>query len=235
MENRIQQRPYRQVADSLDFQLVRAKLKAYDGAAPEAVADFGIQLKEGKFAAEPAVRFGLAHAYLRSGNLGAAEAQLAELRRLKAVSSMVELLAAQLRSRGNDSPGAVRILRAAAGKYPQDRAVAYALAEALLADRRADEALKFIVADLQGHTTDFHMTGLQAKALAQLGKRLQQHRAQAEAYALQGQYLAAIEQLTLAQKSPDGDFFEYSQVDARLREIKALQAQEAKEAKERKR
>lgn len=235
VENRIHQRPYRQVADSMEFMLVKAKLKARTGPAPEAVAEFEQQLRDRKFSSEAAVRYGLAQAQYRLGNVTAAEAQIAELRRLKVASPMLETLAAQLRSRSRDSAGAVRILRAAAGKYPEDRAVAYALVDTLIADQRADEALKLAKADLQGHTTDFHMAGLQAKALAQLGKRLQQHRAQAEAYALQGQYLAAIEQLMLAQKSPDGDFFEYSQVDARLREIKALQAQEAKEARERKR
>ena len=83
MENRIQQRPYRQVVDSLDFLLVRAKLRAQEGAAEDAVADFGFQLKEHKFASESAVRYGLAQAYLRAGKLPAAAAQMAELRRLK--------------------------------------------------------------------------------------------------------------------------------------------------------
>jgi predicted Zn-dependent protease len=76
------------------------------------------------------------------------------------------------------------------------------------------------------------MYGLQAKTYAMLGKRLSQHRAQAESYALQGQLLAAIEQLQLAQKAGDGDFFENSQVDARLRELKKLQMEEAKERRE---
>jgi predicted Zn-dependent protease len=34
--------------------------------------------------------------------------------------------------------------------------------------------------------------------------------------------------LQLAQKSPDGDFYERSEVDARLRELKAQQMEEAK-------
>ena len=60
------------------------------------------------------------------------------------------------------------------------------------------------------------------------GKPLQQYRSQAEGYMLRGQLMPAIQQLMQAQKVPDGDFFEHSQVDARLRELKQRQAEEAK-------
>jgi hypothetical protein len=44
----------------------------------------------------------------------------------------------------------------------------------------------------------------------------------------------AVEQLELAQKSGDGNFYEQSQVDARLREMKKRMLDEAKQAKEKK-
>ena len=47
--------------------------------------------------------------------------------------------------------------------------------------------------------------------------------------ALQGHLVAAVQQLELAQKAGDGDFFEHSQVDARLRELKIRQQEEAKQ------
>jgi beta-barrel assembly-enhancing protease len=228
MENRIQSQPYRQVPDSLEFLLVRAKLRAQLGTAQDAVIDFETQVNERKFVSEPAARYGLAQAYLRDKRFAGAEEQLAALRRLKTASPMIEVLAAELRGKQNDVAGATRILREAVARYPGNRAIAYAWVEGLLATQRVDEALKFIAADIQGHTTDFRMRGLQAKAYALQGKRLRQHWAQGEAYALQGLLLPAIEQLQLAQKSSDGDFYERSQVDARLREIKAKQAEEAK-------
>jgi predicted Zn-dependent protease len=42
---------------------------------------------------------------------------------------------------------------------------------------------------------------------------------------LRGNLAAAIEQLRLAQSSADGDFYERSSVDARLRELMALDAE----------
>ncbi len=229
MDNRIQLRPYKQVPDSLDFKLVQAKIRAQEGDAEDVVVDFETRLKDRKFASEPATRYGLARAYLRAKKPDAAEAQIAELRRLKVLSPMVETLAAEVLTAKRDTAGAARVLRAAAARYPNDRAVAYALVDALLANRRADEALKFVAADQIGHTTDFRMRDLQAKAYAMQGKQFRQHWAQGESYALQGQTLSAIEQLQLAQKAPDGDFYDRSQVDARLRELKAKQAEEARQ------
>jgi predicted Zn-dependent protease len=51
---------------------------------------------------------------------------------------------------------------------------------------------------------------------------LLQHRAQAEAYVLRGNLPAAIEQLQLAQRAGDGDFYQKSSVEARLRELVAI-------------
>ena len=94
------------------------------------------------------------------------------------------------------------------------------------------DAVKVTEDDLLSYPSDARMHALQAKTYALLGKRLQQHRAQAEAYALQGQVPAAVEQLELAQKAGDGNFYEQSQVDSRLRELKKRMADDAKAAKE---
>jgi predicted Zn-dependent protease len=60
---------------------------------------------------------------------------------------------------------------------------------------------------------------MQARAYSELGKRADQHRALAEMYLLKGSLPAAIEQLRLAQKAGDADFYVLSAVDARLREL----------------
>ncbi|MBI3093711.1 MAG: M48 family metallopeptidase [Rhodocyclales bacterium] len=233
MGNRIQSRPYRQVADSLEFQLVRAKLRAQDGTPRDAVTEFETRLKDRSFAgSEAAVRYGLAQAQLRERNLAAAEKQVGELRRLKAVSPMIETLAAQLRLKQGDAAGAVKLLREAQPRFPQERAIAYGLVESLLAARQPQQAIKVTEDELLNYPSDAKMHALQAQTWSLLGKRLQQHRAQAESYALLGQLAQAVEQLELAQKAGDGNFYEQSQVDSRLRELKKRVADEAKQAKE---
>ncbi len=231
--NRIQTRPYKQVPDSLDFQLVRAKLRAQEGTSRDAVTEFETRLRDRNFAgSEAAARYGLVQARLRDGNVSAAEREFGELRRLKAVSPMIETLAAHLRMKQGDAAGAVKILRAAQPRFPQERAIAYSLVESLLDAQLPQDAVKVTEDDLLSYPSDARMHALQAKTYALLGKRLQQHRAQAEAYALQGQVPAAVEQLELAQKAGDGNFYEQSQVDSRLRELKKRMADDAKAAKE---
>jgi predicted Zn-dependent protease len=233
MGNRIQGRPYKQVPDSLEFQLVRAKLRAQEGTSRDAVTEFETRLKDRSFAgSEAAMRYGLAQASVRDGNVAAAEKELGELRRMKVTSPMVETFAAQLRLKQGDASGAVKILRAAQPRYPQERAIAYSLVESLLDAKLPLDAIKVTQDDLVSYPSDAKMHALQAKTYSVLGKRLQQHRAQAEAYALLGQLPAAVEQLDLAQKAGDGNFYEQSQVDARLREMKKRLADESKQAKE---
>lgn len=229
MENRAQQRPYRQVPDSLEFQLIRAKLRVQQVTPQEAVVEFETQLREKKYSSEAAVHYALARAQLAKKNYPAAEQELVTLRRLKTASPILETLAAELKSARGDAPGSLQVYRDARGRYPQSRAVAYGYIEALLAANDAQEALRTARAELENHPGDPRLHGLQAKSYAALGKRLQQHRAQAELYVLQGQLPAAISQLQLAQKAGDGDFYELSAVDARLRELKARQLEEMKE------
>ena len=212
---------------------MRAKLRAQDGTPRDAVTEFETRLKDRSFAgSEASVRYGLAQAQLRERNLAAAEKQVGELRRLKAVSPMIETLAAQLRLKQGDAAGAVKLLRDAQPRFPQERAIAYGLVESLLEARQPQEAIKVTEDELLNYPSDAKMHALQARTWSLLGKRLQQHRAQAESYALLGQLPQAVEQLELAQKAGDGNFYEQSQVDSRLRELKKRVADEAKQAKE---
>jgi predicted Zn-dependent protease len=226
MGNRVAQRPYRQVADSEEFGLVRARLKAQEGAAADAVSDFATQLKERKYLSEAVVRYGYAHALLRHNRLTEAAAEVATLRRLKLESPLLETLDAQVRLRRADMSGALQTLRAAVQRYPHVRTLSYALLETQLAAGDAAAAVAGTQKELQLTPGDARLFAMQAKAYAVMGKRLQQHRAQAEAYLLDGQLAAAIEQLELARKAGDGDFYEQSQVDARLRELKQRKADE---------
>jgi predicted Zn-dependent protease len=80
--------------------------------------------------------------------------------------------------------------------------------------------------------SDYRLYELQAKCYSVLDRRLPQHRALAEAYYRLGNLQGAIEQLVLAQKSGDGDFYQQSSVDARLRQLRALDAENRREARD---
>lgn len=231
MQNRAQSAPYRQVADSLDFHLVRAKLRAHMSTPRESVGEFATQLREKKYVSEAATRYGLAYSLLRAKDVAAAQREIDALNALKVSSPMIAGLAAEARLAARDLAGAQAIYRDALQRYPQSRSLVYGYAEALLIARQYEQGLLFLESQLQIYSSDYKLYGLQAKAFAAQGKRLPQHRAQAEYYLLQGQLGSAVEQLQFAQQAADGNFFEQSAVDARLRELRKLQAEEAKQKK----
>jgi beta-barrel assembly-enhancing protease len=229
-ENRIQGLPYKQTPDSLDFLLARAKLQAGQGTPRNALAQIEGDLRDKKYSNEVSARYGLAVALLRAQQPVRAATELAPL--LKTVEHpMLAGLSARIKQANGDDSGAVAVLKQALVRYPNNRALNYACIEALQRLGQNSEAASLLEEQLKNFPHDAKLYGLQAKGYASLGKRLLQHQAQAEAYVLQGSLPAAIEQLQLAQKSGDGDFYQLSSVDARLRDLRAQLAKEMKEKK----
>ena len=228
MQNRAQDSPYRQIVSGLDFYLVRAKLRAQMGTPREAVNEFEAQLKEKKYASLAATRYGLAFALMKAKDVPAARREMELLQSLKVDSPIISDLAAEIRASLGDLPAAQTIYRDALQRFPQAKSIVYGYAESLYTGRQYDQALQFIESQLQLNSVDYTLYGLQAKTYAALGKRLLQHRAQAEFYLLQGRIGAAVEQLQFAQRETDGNFYEQSAVDARLRELRKLQVEDDK-------
>ncbi len=232
MQGRVQSMPYHQVPDSLEYQLVRAKLKVAAGAPDEAVMDFRTRLQDRKYGSEAAARYGLARALLAAGKPAEAEKELAILSRQKLGTSMLDTLAAEIRLAHKDRPGAIRIYRKALQAHPHEKALVYGLADTLIIGNEPAAAVQLVEQELARSSGDPDLYAYQARGYGALGKRLLQHRAQAELYALQGRLKDAVEQLQLAQRAGDGNFYELSAVDARLREMKAKEREAAKEAKD---
>ncbi len=231
MQNRAQDLHYRQVPDSLDFQLIRAKLKATQDSPQESVAFFEESLRERKYLSEVASRYGLVAALTRARNYPRALRELHDLRKVARASPIVETLAARVYAAAGDAATALRTYREALQSYPGYRALVYDYAEALLQDGQPDEARKLVESRLQYAMSDHRLYQLQAKSYAGLNMRLPQHRALAEYHYRLGNVPAAIEQLLIAQKSGDGDFYQLSSVDARLRELRAIENETRKEGK----
>ncbi|MFN4149280.1 MAG: M48 family peptidase, partial [Rhodocyclaceae bacterium] len=119
--------------------------------------------------------------------------------------------------------GAIGILQAARQRYPDSRTLIQALIEAKIGagdTARLMEAVMLARQQIELTPGDARLHALLARAYAAQGKRLLQHRAQAEAYLAEGQLDEAILQLELARQANDGDFYVQSEVDARLRELR---------------
>ncbi len=230
-QNRAADAPYRQHLDSLDFHLVRAKLRAEGGESRDAVEAFSTAVKERRYANEAAARYSLVMARLGARQIRQAAADLADLRATGAASPMIETLAARVQHAAGDGPGALVTLGQALQRYPGHLPLVYAYTEGLQRAGKNRETLAALEEPLRRHPGDSRLRALQARTYAALGKRLLQHQAQAELYLIRGSVPAAIEQLQLAQVAGDGNFYELSAVEARLKELRARHAQELRDAK----
>jgi predicted Zn-dependent protease len=232
VQNKAAAMPYKQHADAPEFYLVRAKVRADAGDARDTVAALQSAVKEGRYVSEAAARYGLACALARAGRAREADAEVARVRALGVTSPMIELLDARIRQAAGDGAGAAALLTKTRERYPYSRAVAYANVAAMQETGRNEEAVAALREMVRQKPRDARLYSLQAKSYAALGKRLLQHQAQAELYVLQGSLPTAIEQLQLARSAGDGDFYQLSVVEARLKELRTQYTTEMKEAQQ---
>jgi len=222
IQNRLEGLPYRQTPDNADFFLLRAKLRAADEKPAQAVAFFEESLREKKYLNEAAQHFGLAAALLRAREYERAERELVVARKALPANAIVENLAAQIKLAGGKVDAALALYRDALHNFPNRRPLVYAYADALMQNRQNAEALKLLGNQLLTYPGDARLYQLQAQAYAAQGKRLLSHQSQAEAYFRLGNLPAAVEQLTIGVKSGDGDFYQMSIVEARLRQLRTM-------------
>jgi len=226
---RAQGTPFRPHVDSLEYHLVRARLRAEAMDPVDAVKTFTAAVDDRRFANEPGAHYGLAVSYMRTKEYKRAEAEIALLRAGKAESPMIDTLAARARLAQGDAAGALALLNSALTRYPHRRSVLYATLDVLQGLGRYDAVLAAVAEPLRVYPREARLYEARARAYGGLGKRLLQHQSQAEVYQLQGNLPSAIEQLQFAQGAGDGNFYELSVVDARLKELRAELAREKQE------
>ncbi|CAH1747626.1 Peptidase M48 [Thauera humireducens] len=227
MENRAASMRYRQVVDSPDFGYARAKLRANAGQPADAVKDMENQVAQAP--GDAAAGYGLARALSRAGRLDEAAKRLDAVRAKTPPSPWLVTLEAEIRLARKDGAGAIRTLEGAVRDFPSNRSLVYSLADARILGGQPGAAVEGVRRTLDNRQGDSRLWALLSRGYAALGKRTAQHRAQAEVYLLRGSLPAAIEQLEIARKAGDGDFYELSAVDARLRELKQRLLEERKD------
>ena len=232
LENRAANVRYRQRADSREFFLVRGKIRSLMGSPRDAVAAIEGQIKDRRFIDEGSARFGLAHALLRARDFKRAEAELTQAKKLSGEHPMFDTLAARLRLAQGQGNEARAILTQSIKDNQRRPYLLFAYAETLQTMGLHREAVEAFEELARSRPRDGRVWAMQAKSYAQLDRRALQHRSQAEAYALQGSFPAAIEQLRLAQRAGDADFYLASTIDSRLRALRAQELEEKRDQRE---
>ena len=235
VSNRVETMPYRQVADSLAFNLVKAKLRANTGLAQDAVEQFQDNLKEHRFANETAEHYGLAVAMLRKNDVAGAQNQMQWLRKnvqknngqnALTESPIIETLDARIQVARNNPQAAAAQYAKGLSAFPAHRGLIYGYAEHFLAINQPDKAIKLVQDKQSLYPNDAYFYDILAKAYAAKNKNLLRYQAQGEAYYRQYNLQKAIEQMELAAKAKDGNFYQQSIVEARLKELHRLEENE---------
>jgi beta-barrel assembly-enhancing protease len=233
---------YRQHADSLDFPLIQARVKVLQDPSLQGLRDaestFERQLQQNSPAALLAAKYGLAFVALQQGDPAKAQARLNEARAIlkesfkKTSNIVLTNLAIDIKVAAHQSEDALAEAELARNQFPLSRGIAHQYANTLLAAGRYQEATAYLRDQVQLYRQERTLYDLLAKAYSAQDMRAQQHMALAEFYALGGSLPAALDQLSIARRSPDASFYDQSIIDAREREMRAERLEELRQEKE---
>ena len=218
--DRTGQSDFKLARESVDFHYVRALIRSYVGDAPTAVKFFESALDERKYSSEAATRYGLAAALLRQRDFARAKRELAALEAARVKHPMITAMLGQLLIQNDEIGPAVTFFERAIAEYPNHWQLHYDLPEVLLRAKEPRWALAALEKSLARRPDDVQLLDLAARASADAGMKMKQHRFLGELYARQANLRGALDQFELASKAGDGDYYEASYVEARAREMK---------------
>jgi predicted Zn-dependent protease len=240
IEARIRSLPYKQHIDSVDFQLIRARLRVLQDDSTQGLRDAGIffddQIEQNPRAQLAASKYGLAFIALKHGACDKSQKLLQEARAASRAQhqpantqqanspptfeAILDSLEIDIQLAAGKSGEAAKLAALARERFPISRGIARQYADCLLAEGRNGDAVIYLRDQAQLYRQEPQVQVLLAKAYAAEGKQALQHLALAESYALNGSLLLSLEQLSLARKAPDISFYDNSVIDAREREFK---------------
>lgn len=219
MQSRARMLPYRQVPDSIEYALVKAKLIAIQDSPTTLIQRYRSQ--EGGRPLDKAIRaYVLTQAYLAQRDYADARNSFAQLTALKLRTPMVATLGAQIELAQDNGKAAAKICHDARTDYPGWSTLGYCEAQGLLSAGDGEAALAVMNRMQLAHPEDFRVYSLQAKIYTALNKPALAHRAQSDVYLLNGMLQPAIEQMRVAQRSPGANSYEEAAIDSHLRELR---------------
>ena len=206
--------------DSFEYRLAKAKLRVLGMSANDAVGYYRNVVAEQTILRNRAEIYGLALALSRARDFAGAEKELNTLRNGSTPHPWLENLAAEIQAGKRNWPEALRLYKAGMQAFPDHRALLYGYVDTLYEAGQTDLALTQLSEQLKTIQDDPRLYELAAKGYERKNKKLAQHRAIGEAYFHKGNLMGAVEQLEIAVKAKDGDFYEISGTEARLREFR---------------
>lgn len=241
IQARLRETRTRQRADSLEFQLIRARLRVLQEdstqGARDAEAFFRGQLANRTSPSDTGTQYGLAVVALRLNQPQAAvDAALAARKSTRNSSAMLDKIVSEakfaLAASQNDTAArdeAVRLAQEAAQRFPLSRVAVQHYVTMMQQTGQHQGAIDYLREQLAVPRSDPNYYAVLARSYTALNRKTLQHQAVAEMYALIGALRSAVDQLQMARKAADADFYVMSEVDARLRQLTRQVKEEAEE------
>ena len=220
---------YKQVPDSIDYLLVRALLRSYDGTTEDALAILNKQLESTRPEQRNAARYGLAATRLRAGKLKEAWADIQALDKADFHHPMVEGLAGEILLQSGQYAAAKTRYETALARYPNHLQLIYDYPRDLIKARDYAAAASFCEQQLTRRRGDWTLHEIAAEAYAATGRQTLSHYHLGEAYSLQGNLREAIQQLEIATRAQDSGEQAQTQAETRLAALRRQQMEERRE------
>ncbi len=229
MQNRTRSLRVRQLPDSLDFQLVRARLRVLQETTTQGWRDaleyFNGQIANRTTHSEVAARYGAAVAALKINLPEVAQQNAQAARRLVTTNSvLLDKIVAEARFAAARTDAereeAVKQAQDTASRYPLSALAAYHYVDLMFKLNRYSDAIGYLRSQQAITRSQASYHALMGRAYEALNRRSLHHQAVGEMYAILGANGPAIQQLELARRANDGDFYTMSEIDARLRDLR---------------
>lgn len=217
--NRAREHPRKVYVDNLDYQLMRARAELQLAPnASDAIKRFAARLAEGD-RNNVADRYGLALAYLRHGQLQAADEQLDPLRAADPRRLAYVVTAANIDLAAGRTAEAIseleQQLRIAPGNHP----LTMTYVDALLKAGKPRQAEAILEEHVKRRPHDPTVWYLLAETHGLAGNIVGVHRARAEYFVLNGVLDKAVQQLGYALPLTEGDALMTARIEERIRQI----------------
>lgn len=234
IQNRVGSVRVQQKTDSIEFTLIRAKLRAQRDESVQGLREtrkaLETQLQQHTSPHEGATWYALAMTqYLQRDWVGATQSLQQAKRKLLVPHPYLERLEIDLKIASQQPAAALALAQEAVKKFSASRAIAHIYAQALQENQQHKRAIDFLRDQITLYRQEPILQQMLAKSYNATGQRALAAAATAEYYVQLGSYPAALEQLQMARRAGDTDFYQLSVIDARTHEVQALVAEEAKE------
>ncbi len=213
--------PYRQHPDSLEFSLLRARLRqARFEDSDEGVRFFRKTLSEGRYRSREGQEYGYLIALMANRQYEEAQKQLDALLKRHPQQREYLIAKARLAEASGHPQQALAALREGLEQHPGNHALALYYAQTLLDLGEPAKALKLLEPQIAGHEVESHLYKLLARAAGESGDKTLGHSYLAEYYYHNGQPEAALQQLQIALRDRDIDYYLSARISARLKQIR---------------